>query len=92
MIKNPVTRHLPANCKKFGLSCTGDLVNPWEFVEKLPENEPVVFVFGAMAHGHVTKENTPYVDEMISLSQYPLSGAQAITRLTNALERHLGIL
>ena len=92
VVKNPVTKHLPANCKKFGCSTTGKLVNPWEFVKTLPTNEPIVFVFGAMAHGHVTKENTHYVDEMIRISEYPLSGSHAITRLTNAFESHWGIL
>ncbi|CCI45519.1 unnamed protein product [Albugo candida] len=92
VIKNPVTRYLPANCKKYAMSCSGTLINPWDFVEKLPIDEPIVFVIGAMAHGSITKENTNYVDEIISISEYPLSGAQAITRLLNAFERHWGIL
>lgn len=61
VIKNPVTKHLPANAKRYALTCTGTLVDPWQFVEKLPIDEPVVFIFGAMAHGHITKENTNYV-------------------------------
>lgn len=48
------------------LSRTGKLVNPWEFVETLPVDEPVVFIFGAMAHGHISKENTNYVRPAIS--------------------------
>ncbi|RLN90664.1 hypothetical protein BBJ28_00012967, partial [Nothophytophthora sp. Chile5] len=50
------------------------LVNPWEFVESLPKDEPVVFIFGAMAHGHISKENCNYVrlDETISISEYPV--------------------
>ncbi|TYZ64025.1 hypothetical protein PybrP1_003544 [[Pythium] brassicae (nom. inval.)] len=92
VIKNPVTKYLPANTKKYALSRTGKLVNPWEFVETLPADEPVVFIFGAMAHGHISKENTNYLDETISISEYPMSGAQAICRLLNAFERHWGIL
>ncbi|KAF1323370.1 Ribosome biogenesis protein nep1, partial [Globisporangium splendens] len=92
VIKNPVTKYLPANTKKYALSRTGKLVNPWEFVETLPIDEPVVFIFGAMAHGHISKENTNYLDETISISEYPMSGAQAICRLLNAFERHWGIL
>ncbi|ETK79916.1 hypothetical protein F441_14524 [Phytophthora nicotianae CJ01A1] len=61
VIKNPVTKYLPANCKKYALSRTGTLVNPWEWVESLPKDEPVVFIFGAMAHGHISKENCNYV-------------------------------
>ncbi|ETV98804.1 hypothetical protein H310_08312 [Aphanomyces invadans] len=91
VIQNPVDAHFPPNCKKYGCSVTGDLVDPWEFAAELPK-EPVVFVLGAMAHGHITKEMCPYVDEMISLSEYPMSGAQAISRLLNAFERNYGIL
>jgi rRNA pseudouridine-1189 N-methylase Emg1 (Nep1/Mra1 family) len=54
------------------LSRTGTLVNPWEWVETLPQDEPAVFIFGAMAHGHITKENTNYVDELFALSEYPV--------------------
>lgn len=61
VIKNPVTKYLPANCKKYALTRTGTLVNPWEWVETLPKDEPVVFIFGAMAHGHISKENCNYV-------------------------------
>ncbi|TDH67113.1 hypothetical protein CCR75_006200 [Bremia lactucae] len=92
VIKNPVTIHLPANCKKYALSRIGTLVNPWEWVETLSTDEPVVFIFGAMAHGHITKGNTNYLDETISISEYPMSGAQAICRLLNSFERHWGIL
>ncbi|CEG37938.1 ribosome biogenesis protein [Plasmopara halstedii] len=92
VIKNPVTKYLPANSKKYALSRTGTLVNPWEWVETLPKDEPVVFIIGAMAHGHISKENTNYLDETISISEYPMSGAQAICRLLNSFERHWGIL
>ncbi|KAF4033200.1 EMG1/NEP1 methyltransferase [Phytophthora infestans] len=92
VIKNPVTKHLPANCKKYALTRTGTLVNPWEWVESLPKDEPVVFIFGAMAHGHISKENCNYLDDTISISEYPMSGAQAICRLLNGFERHWGIL
>ncbi|CAH0475326.1 unnamed protein product [Peronospora belbahrii] len=61
VVKNPVTKYLPANSKKYALSRTGTLVNPWEWVETLPKDEPVVFIIGAMAHGHVSKENCNYV-------------------------------
>ena len=72
VIKNPVTRHLPPNCKKYGCSTTGELVNPWEFVQTLNPHEPVVFVFGAMAHGHVTKEKSTYVRIYIYIQYSPI--------------------
>ena len=67
VVKNPVTKYLPANCKKYALSCKGTLVNPWEWVETLPTDEPVVFIIGAMAHGHVTKENCNYVRDFLGI-------------------------
>ncbi|KAG7171119.1 Ribosomal RNA small subunit methyltransferase NEP1-like, partial [Homarus americanus] len=49
VIRNPVTDHLPPGCKKIGTSFTATkLVNPREIV---PNNEPIVVVIGAMAHG-----------------------------------------
>ena len=49
----------------------------------------LVFVLGAFAHGHV---DDSYVDEYLSISQYPLSAAYALGRITNALEHTWGIV
>jgi rRNA small subunit pseudouridine methyltransferase Nep1 len=38
---------------------------------------------GAFAHGKI---DAPYVDEEISISQYPLSAAYCLARITNAME------
>lgn len=51
----------------FCASVTGTLLPPKEFVDALPDDKPLVFVFGAIAHGHI---NVDYAKEMISLSQY----------------------
>ena len=92
VVKNPVSIHLPAGARKIGLSVTGNLVHPGEYVASLPQNEPIVLVFGAMAHGHLTVAEYPYIEEMISVSAYPLSGAQAISRLLGAFENQWGVL
>ena len=92
VIKNPITRHLPTRCLKYGMSVTGGLKDVHEWVPTLPADQPVVFVIGAMAHGHLTFESTNYVDEFISVSEYPLSGAQAISRLLGAFERQWNIV
>lgn len=89
VIKNPVTRHLPPNCPRFGTSVTGTLVDTYDFAAKLPNDRPIIFVFGSMAHGHLEPD---YVDEMLSFSDYPLSAACAMGRLLNGLERKWGIL
>jgi len=44
---------------------------------------------GAMAHGKV---DVTYVDQMISISEYPLSAACCLGRITNSLEWKWGIV
>lgn len=97
VIKNPVTDHLPPNAKIHLLSVTGDLTSMPEWVPKnCPKDakgalkDPVVFVAGAMAHGKVEPEYD--VDSCLAISEYPLSGAAALGRLTAAFENHLGVL
>ena len=55
----------------------------------LPDDRPVVFVLGAFAHGKIDQS---YCDAFISISQYPLSAAYAISRITNALEAKWGVV
>ena len=45
-------------------------------------------VVGAQAHGQAV---SPYVDRWISISQYPLSAACVLSRITGALEDVWGI-
>jgi hypothetical protein len=61
VIKNPITRHLPAGCKCYGFSVQGTLYNPSSLACVLPEDKSVVFVLGAMAAGHITVNDHPYV-------------------------------
>jgi len=61
-----------------------------EFVKtQLDDVVPVVFVVGAFAHGAI---DAHYVDEEIAVSQYPLSAAYALARITNAMEMKWNIL
>ena len=53
-----------------GTSKLGKMIDPFELVAGLPEDRPVVFVFGAMAKGAVKAD---YVEETYSFSQYPVS-------------------
>ncbi|EWM25399.1 ribosomal rna small subunit methyltransferase nep1 [Nannochloropsis gaditana] len=61
VIKNPVTRYLPAGFKCYGFSVQGTLYNPNALACTLPDDKPVVFVLGAMAAGHITVQDHPYV-------------------------------
>ena len=90
VVKNPVTDHLPPNCRLVSLSYGGRLVSLPQYVPALPQDVPIVFVAGAMAHGSVSPEYP--VDETISISEYPLSAAAALARLCTAFENHIGIL
>lgn len=107
------------------MSVTGNLYNPMALAVSLPEDKPVVFVIGAMAAGHITVNQHPYVrtlscwvctmcvfvltwthtptlhahihatkqiEEMISVSDFPLSGATAINRILGAIESNWGIV
>jgi rRNA small subunit pseudouridine methyltransferase Nep1 len=92
VIKNPISRHLPAGAQVYGFSQHGTLYSPTSFAESLPDNKPVVFVIGAMAAGSIKPEDHPYMTSTISLSEYPLSGVVAANRLLGAIEARHGIL
>lgn len=103
VIKNPITSHLPVGCKKWGTSFQSDnLIQPSDLVPtstdldgnqeggdgRNVEELPVVVVIGAMAHGQTGAD---YVEETVSISQYPLSGALACSKICSAFEQKWGI-
>lgn len=82
VIKNPVTDHLPVGVKKICMSFSSDNVkNCRDLVPK--EEEPIVMVIGAMAHGKVEVD---YTEDNVSISNYPLSAALTCTKLCSAFE------
>jgi len=90
VIKGPVTKYFPADSKRIGFSVRANLQPMHEFVKtQLDDVVPVVFVVGAFAHGAIDAD---YVDEEIAVSQYPLSAAYALARITNAMEMKWNIL
>ncbi|KAG0503341.1 hypothetical protein HPP92_003413 [Vanilla planifolia] len=90
LIKNPVTNHLPVNSRKIGLSYSSDkLVQMRDYVAAASDSDCLVFVVGAMAHGVIDKG---FIDDFISISNYPLSAACCISRICNALEQKWMIL
>lgn len=51
VIKNPISDHLPAGCRKVATSFSaGKPIKPSELVT---QDAPIAFVVGAMAHGQV---------------------------------------
>ena len=90
VVKGPVTRHLPSDAHRTGFShSAAGVVAMHTHAAALPDARPLVFVLGAFSHGHI---EDGYVDEFISISQFPLSAAYAIGRVTNALEMKWGIV
>jgi len=82
VIKNPISSHLPVGCKKIGTSFKAQkLVHPRELVPS--DDAPLAIVIGAMAHGMVECD---YIEETVSISEYPLSAALASTKICSAFE------
>jgi len=98
VIKNPFSQHLPPGTRVYGMSCEGTLYSPNGLANAIiptdpsSDHPPVCFVIGAMAAGHITVEEHPYIEKMISISEYPLSGAAAISRILCGIENHWGIV
>jgi rRNA small subunit pseudouridine methyltransferase Nep1 len=90
IIKGPVTKYFPPNCKRVAFSHSApDVVPLRQFVEELSDDTPAVFAVGAMAHGKI---DAAYADKWVSISEYPLSAACCLGKITNALEWKWGIL
>lgn len=88
VIKNPITDHLPVGVKKIGTSFAGKKVHKCS--DLVPQQEvPIVFVVGAMARGSVEVD---YTEEMVSISNYPLSAALTCTKMCSAFEEAWGVL
>ncbi|KAJ9530313.1 hypothetical protein QJQ45_023600 [Haematococcus lacustris] len=85
VVKGPVTKYLPLDCLRLGFSWAADKrVEMEEYVHELPDGKPIVFVVGAFAHGKI---DAPWVDLNISVSEYALSAAYCLARITTAFER-----
>jgi rRNA small subunit pseudouridine methyltransferase Nep1 len=85
VIANPITDHLPPNCRKVTLSYESEVVRVREYVEKLNENESICVFVGAMAKG-ADNFADQYVDEKISISNFSLSASVACSKFCHAAE------
>lgn len=90
VIQNPVTKYLPINSRKIGFSHSSDKwVNMQDYIAAVSKDVDLVFVVGAMAHGKIEPD---YVEEFLSVSDYPLSAAYCISRICNAVEQKWRVL
>ena len=80
-----MTRYLPSDAIRVGFSHSAPEVKDiFDYVKtECDDGRTLVFVLGAFASGKV---DVAYQDVQISISEFPLSAAQAIGRITNALE------
>ncbi|XP_022102085.1 ribosomal RNA small subunit methyltransferase NEP1-like [Acanthaster planci] len=87
VVKNPVSDHLPAGCKKISTSFSAEkCVNPRDLASA---EEPVVVVIGAMAHGKV---DVDYAEDEFAISLYPLSAALTCAKICSGFEEAWGVV
>jgi rRNA small subunit pseudouridine methyltransferase Nep1 len=90
VVKGPVTKYLPSDAVRIAMSHKApEVKNIFDVMQGMDETVPIVFVVGAFAHGSI---DVAYVDRSLSISHYPLSAAQVLTRITNACEQKFNIL
>jgi len=85
VIKNPITDHLPPNCRKVTLSFDAPIVRVREYVQSLGPEESICVFVGAMAKGADTFADS-FVDEKISISNFSLSASVACSKFCHAAE------
>ncbi|XP_065879111.1 uncharacterized protein [Euphorbia lathyris] len=90
LVENPVTQYLPVNSRKIGLSHSSkNAVELRDYTTaSINHDENLVFVVGAMAHGKI---DSNYVDDLISVSELPLSAGNCLRRIRCALEKKWNI-
>jgi len=91
VIKNPVIDHLPPNTIKITLSGDAPTQRLSSYLPTLPSTHCIAVFVGAMARGKDDFADG-YVDEKISISDYPLSASVACGKFCCALEDLWGIL
>lgn len=85
VIPNPITDHLPPNCRKVTLSFNSPLVRVRDYIDSLDAKESVCVFVGAMAKGPDNFADE-YVDDKISISNYSLSASVACSKFCHAAE------
>ncbi|GAD92269.1 RNA processing protein Emg1, putative [Paecilomyces variotii No. 5] len=91
VIKNPITDHLPPNCRKVTLSFDAPVVRVRDYVESLGPKESICVFVGAMAKGRDDFADS-FKDDAISISNYSLSASVACSKFTHAAEEAWDIL
>ena len=85
VIRNPITDHLPPNCRKVTLSFDAPVVRVRDYIQDLGPKESVCIFIGAMAKGADTFADS-FKDDSISISNYSLSASVACSKFCHAAE------
>ena len=91
VIKNPITDHLPPNCRKVTLSFEAPVVRTRDYIESLDPKESICIFVGAMAKGNDDFADS-LKDDQISISNYSLSASVACSKFCHAAEEAWDIL
>lgn len=85
VIKNPITDHLPPNCRKVTLSFDAEVVRVADYISDLGPKQSICVFVGAMAKGKDDFADD-IKDDTISISNYCLSASVACGKFCNAAE------
>lgn len=85
VIKNPITDHLPPNCRKVTLSFDAEVVRVRDYIHGLNKNESIAVFIGAMAKGNDDFADK-IKDDSIAISQFNLSASVACSKFCHAAE------
>jgi len=90
VIKNPITDHLPPNCRKITLSFDAEVVRVSDYISGLGQNESIAVFVGAMAKGN--DDFADHIkDDSIAISKFNLSASVACSKFCHAAEDVWGI-
>ncbi|KAF2456818.1 Alpha/beta knot methyltransferase [Lineolata rhizophorae] len=85
VIKNPISEHLPPNCRKVTLSYNAPVVRAQDYIRNLRAGESICVFVGAMAKGNDDFADE-FKDDSISISNYSLSASVACSKFCHAAE------
>ncbi|KAJ8116717.1 hypothetical protein OPT61_g1920 [Boeremia exigua] len=85
VIKNPITDHLPPNCRKVTLSFDAEVVRLSDYIGSLNKNESIAVFVGAMAKGNDDFADA-IKDDSIGISNFNLSASVACSKFCHAAE------
>lgn len=85
VIQNPITQHLPPNCRKVTLSFDSEVVKVRDYVAGLGPKESICVFVGAMAKGKDDFADE-FKDDSISISNFSLSASVACSKFCHAAE------